>query len=98
MVPVDPSGAREPLDLDEATIFFASASRKLRSGKKEANDIFIVGVAPRAAYHVEVDDEEMREMPSGPGGVLYLKGVRPDTGVRFTRESAGVDHPAPTSH
>lgn len=93
VVPVNPGARREPLDLSEATIFFASASPQLRSGKKEANDIFVVGLTPRAPYHVEVDDEEMREMTSDPGGILYFKGVRPETAMRFNRESTGGDLP-----
>lgn len=94
VVPVNPGAPREPLDLGEATIYFASASPQLRSGKKEANDVFVVGLTPRAPYHVEVDEEEMREMTSDPGGILYFKGVRPDTAVRFNRESIGSDLPA----
>ncbi len=86
VVPVDPAKPREPLDLEEATIFFASASNRLQSGKKEANDLFLVGLAARTPYHVEVDDEEMREMSSDPGGILYLKGVRPRTTIHFSRE------------
>jgi hypothetical protein len=43
---------------------------------------------------VEVDDEEMTEVESDPGGVVYLKGVRPQTGVRFTRRS-GASAPTP---
>ncbi len=98
VVPLDPRGSREPLDLDEATIFFSSETRKLQSGKREANDIFVVGLAARTPYHVEVDDEEMREMPSDPGGILYFKGLRRDTGVRFTLESTAPAPPRPTNH
>ena len=96
VVPMDARGAREPLDLDEATIFFSSASQKLRSGKKAANDIFVVGLTPHGAYHVEVDDEEMREIDSDPGGIVYFKGVRPETSIRFHREPVGSDPPVAT--
>ena len=87
VVPMDARAAREPIDLDEAAIFFSSEAHKLQSGKKDANDVFVVGLAPRAPYHVEVDDEDMREMTSDPGGILYLKGMRPQTFVRFNPES-----------
>lgn len=83
VVPLNPRELTEPMDLDEATIFFSPQGRKLQSGKKEANDLFVVGLTPRTPFHVEVDDEEMHEAISDPGGILYFKGVRPQVGLRF---------------
>lgn len=94
VVPLDTTRPREPLDLDEAEIFFSPRARKLRAGQHAANDIFIVGLDPRAAFDLEVDDEEMRESTSDPGGILYLKGVRAGAGIRFNPESNAPDPPA----
>jgi hypothetical protein len=91
VVPLDPHSAHAPLDLDEATVVFGAQAPHFESGAKDANDLFVVGLDPRAPYHVEIDDEEMTEAESDPGGIIYLKGVRPRVEVRFThRSEAGV--------
>jgi hypothetical protein len=89
VIPLDAAAGREPLDLEEAKIFFASEAVKagkgsFTSGEKDANDVFVVGLPPRFPFHVEAQDEEMRELSSDPGGVLYLKGLRRQINVRFT--------------
>jgi hypothetical protein len=97
VAPLDPHSAHPPLDLDEAVIVFSAQAQRFYAGAKEANDIFVVGLEPRTPYHVEVDDEEMREMPSDPGGIVYLKGVRAGVGVRFNRRSETPGPPGPTN-
>jgi hypothetical protein len=87
VIPVDPRTAQQPLDLDEATILFPALSKHFVSGKKAANDVFVVGLDPVASFHVEPDDEEMEEVSADHAGVLFLKGVRPEIQVRLTRRS-----------
>jgi hypothetical protein len=93
VVPLDAHSAHAPLDLDEATLVFGAQAPRFESGMKDANDLFVVGLDARAAYHVEIDDEEMTEAESDPGGIIYLKGVRPRVAVRFTRRSEAAGPP-----
>jgi hypothetical protein len=50
--------------------------------KEDAATVFIVGLDPRRAYHVEIDGEEMIEETADPGGIVYLPSV-PAGGVRL---------------
>ncbi len=45
--------------------------------------MFIVGLEPRRAYHVEVDGEEMVQERADPGGIMYLPGLPAGAGVRL---------------
>lgn len=98
VVEIDPRTLREPLDLDEAAIFYAPTSHALRAEKKDLNDVFVVGLSPRAWYHVEAEDEEMREEASDPGGILYFPGLRPNLEVRFQPEPLATAPAAAPSH
>jgi len=80
---LNPEITRDPLDLDEAVVFFGKTTHRFRTPAKEVVDVFIVGLNPKHVYQVEIDGEEMREEPSDPGGILYLKGLRGDNGIRF---------------
>jgi len=80
---IDPASSREPLDLDEATVFFGRKLSRVKLPEKEVNDAFIVGVEPNRAYLVEIDDQELWEVRSDPGGILYFPGLRSGVGVRF---------------
>jgi hypothetical protein len=81
---LDPKASREPVDLDEATLFFGRDTHKVKLPEKEVNDAFIVGVEPNRNYLVEIDDEELWEVKSDPGGILYFPGLRGGVGVRFS--------------
>jgi hypothetical protein len=82
----DPGKSREPLDIDTAIIFFAREAKRFpvaREGKDEKDAaVFIVGLDPGRAYHVEVDGEEMTEERADPGGIVFLPAV-PSGGVRL---------------
>ena len=91
---VDPKKSREPLDIDAAVILFARETRTFQTpetkpadkdadGKEEDLNVFIVGLEPKHAFHVEVDGEGMVEYSSDPGGIVYLAGVQPGAGVRL---------------
>jgi hypothetical protein len=80
---VDPATTREPLDIDVAIVFFARQTKQFVVPAKETEtDVFLVGLDPRHAYHVEVDGEEMTEETADPGGIVYLASVPPG-GVRL---------------
>jgi hypothetical protein len=84
---VDPRLAHEPMDIEEATVFFARDARQFRVPKRPSDetldDVFIVGLDPKRAYHVEVDGEEMVEDVADPGGILYLPGLPTGAQVRL---------------
>ena len=80
---MDPAAAREPVDVDSAIVFFARDAKRFTV--REARDgvaVFLVGLEPKRAWHVEVDTEEMIEETSDPGGIVYLPSVPPG-GVRL---------------
>ena len=85
---MDPASSREAVDVDSAIVFFARAAKRFTvsdSGAKEGDDgvaVFIVGLDPKRAYHVEIDGEEMTEEAADPGGIVYLQSVPPG-GVRL---------------
>jgi hypothetical protein len=76
---LDPRGAREPLLLDAAAICFAGPDRGQRGQwsltLEDAQPVFVVGLDPRGAYLVEVDDEEMYEAAADSAGILQLDDV-----------------------
>jgi hypothetical protein len=83
---LDPLVAREPLDIDQAVVFFGRGnSRFLTPAAKpdEAVNVFIVGLNAGRSYHVEVDGEEMVEEHADPGGIVYLPEVPGAVGVRL---------------
>ncbi|MCU1329778.1 MAG: hypothetical protein JWN34_5148 [Bryobacterales bacterium] len=82
---IDPKLAHEPMDLEEATVFFASDAKKFhvptRSKEEAFDDVFIVGLQPGKAYNIEIDSQEMVEEISDPGGIIYLPQLPAGTGV-----------------
>jgi hypothetical protein len=91
---LNPEISREPLDLEEATVFFGRDTHKLQLPPKEVNDAFIVGMKPNHVYQVEIDDEEMWEVTADPGGILYFPGLRGSIGLRF-QEAPNLKSPTP---
>jgi hypothetical protein len=64
-------------------VFFGKSTHRFKTPAKEVVDVFIVGLEPKRTYNVEIDAEEMHEEQTDPGGILYLKGLRGSTGIRF---------------
>jgi hypothetical protein len=85
---LDPKLSHEPMDIEEATVFFGRDAKKFRVPQRKADeavdDVFIVGLEPKRAYHVEVDSEEMVEETADPGGIIFLPGLPSGAGVRLT--------------
>lgn len=85
---LDPKLAHEPMDIEEATVFFGRDAKKFRVPTREkeesVDDVFIVGLEPRRAYHVEVDGEEMVQEQADPGGIIYLPVLPAGAGVRLS--------------
>jgi hypothetical protein len=86
----DPARSREPLDIDTAIIFFAREAKRFPVDRQDKDAaVFIVGLDPGRAYHVEVDGEEMTEERADPGGIVFLP-VVPSGGVRLGPAPAGL--------
>jgi hypothetical protein len=95
---VDPKQAHEPMDIEEATVFFGRDASKFRVPQRKSpevtrpegqddeavDDVFIVGLEPRKSYHIEVDTQEMVEELADPGGIVYLPGLPAGAGVRLS--------------
>jgi hypothetical protein len=90
---IDPRAAQEPLDIESAVVFFARQTKRFVMPKQKASDaaaegadadnVFLVGLDPRRAYHVEVDGEEMVEERADTGGIVFLPDVQRGSGVRL---------------
>jgi hypothetical protein len=85
---LDPKLSHEPMDIEEATVFFARDHSKFRvperKGEESTDDVFIVGLDARKSYHVEVDGQEMVEDVADPGGIVFLPAVPAGVGVRLS--------------
>jgi hypothetical protein len=81
---VDPKGSAAPIAVDEAWICPAQTARKFKLKVEEAPNVFLVGLQPRKTYQIEIDDEEMYEASTDPGGIIHLELPKgKETGVRI---------------
>jgi hypothetical protein len=69
---VNAQRVKEPMQLKEALICFAQSTQKFRLKLDEEQAVFILGLQPRRTYDVEIDDQEMVEMDTDPGGILVF--------------------------
>ena len=69
---VDARRVAAPIALGEAVVCIGPGARKFRVTLDEEKPVFLVGLEPRRAYQVEIDDEEMFEAVTDPGGILEL--------------------------
>jgi hypothetical protein len=69
---LDPRVAAEPLDLGRAVILFGAHTQKFKVAVEGSQPVFVVGLKPRQNYSIEVDDEELAEGQTDPGGILAL--------------------------
>jgi len=69
---LDSKVAGEPLDLGKAVILFGAQTQKFKVAVEGKEPVFVVGLKPRQSYLIEVDDEELAEGQTDPGGILAL--------------------------
>jgi len=83
---LNPQAAAAPVDLHEGAVCFSRAGRVLHLKLEDEEPVFLIGLQPRHAYVVEVDDEEMVEAPADAGGILEIDDVPHgrEVGVRVT--------------
>ncbi len=58
--------------LGPVAVFLGRSAGKLRVSVGEGGAVFLAGLQPRRTYQVEVDDEEVYEAATDPGGILEL--------------------------
>jgi hypothetical protein len=80
-----------PLSLEQAVVCFAKAGDRFTVKPGEDEDaVFIVGLGPRKAYEVEIDDEEMYEAQADAGGILELEVPKGKAvGIRLREAATG---------
>jgi hypothetical protein len=69
---LNPQLSEGPISLTEAVIYFGKNAQRFKALLRENEECFVLGLKPRQPYHVEVDDEEMREERTDTGGILPL--------------------------
>jgi hypothetical protein len=69
---VNPWSVAAPISLEEAVVYLGPGARRFRVTLDQEEAAFVVGLDPRRAYQVEIDDEEMFEGVTDPGGILEL--------------------------
>jgi hypothetical protein len=69
---VNPRSAAAPISLEAAVVSLGPGARQFRVALDQEKAAFIVGLEPHRAYQVEIDDEEMFEAVTDPGGILEL--------------------------
>jgi hypothetical protein len=81
---IDPHLDTAPLPLRTAVILFGAHTRKFKVAVAGDEPVFVVGLKPRQTYVIEVDNEEMDEQMTDPGGILQLDlPHKAETGVRL---------------
>jgi hypothetical protein len=69
---LSPKLTTPPISLTTATLVFAQQLRKWELKLEEDESVFLLGLAPKHAYQVEVDDEEMFEAQTDVAGILEV--------------------------
>jgi hypothetical protein len=75
VAPVDLRAAA-PVELDSAVAYSGRSARRFRVNLAEGQRLFIVALDPRRTYQVEIDDEEMYETVTDPGGIIEIDAPR----------------------
>jgi hypothetical protein len=93
---LNPQADAAPLPLGEAVVLFGAHTRKFKVAVAGEEPVFVVGLKPRQTYAIEVDNEEMREEESDPGGILELDlPHKAETSVRLRETDRGRSSRAP---
>jgi hypothetical protein len=84
---LNPQLSSPPIELEPAVVLFGQSSQKFKIDLKEDEELFVLGLKPSRLYAIEIDDQEMTEQRTDPGGILALNLPRKVTiGVRLHEE------------
>ena len=70
---IRPEVTSAPLVIGDAVVVFGKFAEKFTLTLKEEEAVFVVGLKPKTRYDIEVDDREIYEVSTDPGGILQLK-------------------------
>lgn len=80
-----PGAATKPVRIGDAVLLSATAQDSMKF-QADSEAVFILGLAPRARYDVEIDDQELWETETDAGGTLVLAfPAGAGTGVRIRK-------------
>jgi hypothetical protein len=89
---LNPGIAEGPLLLDEAVVYFGRNALRFTALLQPEEEAFVLGLKPRTIYQIEVDDEEMAEQATDPGGILVLRLPRQvQIGVRLRPSPTAIE-------
>jgi hypothetical protein len=89
---LNPEITEGPISLDEAVIYFGRNAQRFTAMLQPEEEAFVVGLKPRAVYQIEVDDEELVEQSTDPGGILALRLPRQvKIGVRIRPRPTAIE-------
>jgi hypothetical protein len=88
---LNPQLTQGPLSMTSALLYFGRNARDFETVRKDEERIFVLGLKPKARYDIEIDDQELAERASDPGGILGIH-VPADvkTGVRMRPSPVGI--------
>ena len=71
---LNPQLSFDPIPMPEAVVMSANYAKKFSITLQEGSEaVYVVALKSRQPYDVEVDDEELREETTDPGGILKLQ-------------------------
>ncbi len=92
--PLDMHANSDPIDLNHAYVLFGARAAHCNVNVAGAEPVFVIGLEPRQKYLIEVDDEELSEAASDPGGILELDVPHDrDIGIRMRAGAAAASKP-----
>ena len=87
----------KPQQVGPATFLSVTAPAQFQVDEEEPGTLFLMGLEPKSAFDIEIDDEEMSEGWSDAGGVLALHFASPlKAGVRVKRTAVARTAPVDT--
>jgi hypothetical protein len=66
------------IDIGDASVVTGAIPLRLDRAADQPPNVFVIGLAPNTLWAVEVDDEELAELRSDPGGILGVYSTRKD--------------------
>ena len=73
-------------------VYFGRSAQRFTVTLESGADAFVLGLQPRSVYQVEVDDEELVEQSTDPGGILALRLPRQvKVGVRIRPHPTAIE-------
>jgi hypothetical protein len=83
---LSPKARESSIDIGDASVVAAALPMRIDRTADQPPNLFLIGVEPHTLYLIEVDDEELTELRSDPGGILPIYSTRTDArSVRIMR-------------